>query len=476
MPCRSPTITRLPATTCSGRTPAVRLQACNTSPAGDPLGSAAGEAVEREVAAASEPRHNRVATTTSARVAAVQTQTRRGGRRSAGTDGSGSALGAAAAVGAAPTAPAATRLTRTGLAGRRDRGRGLLRGVAGGVGTAPAAAGAPAGAALVRALGAVVGLLAGRAATSAAAAVLLAGLADVLEHLGVETLAGPLRAGQAASGRLGHVEVAVDPRRGRVGLGRLVEVQAERLVDQLPAGDVVPVDQGDRDAVGTGATGAADAVQVGLLVLGALVVHDVGDAGDVDTAGGDVGGDQDVDLAAAEGAQRLLAGALAEVAVHRCGGEAPLDELVGHLLRGALGAAEDHRQAAAAGLQHAGEQLGLVEVVRAVDELRRLRHGRALVVAVRADVRGLVHERPGQRHDRAGHRGREQHRLPLGRHHAEDPLDVGQEAQVEHLVGLVEHEHAHLAEDQVTLLGQVEQPARGADDDLDAGLQGLHLR
>ena len=119
-----------------------------------------------------------------------------------------------------------------------------------------------------------------------------------------------------------------------------------------------------------GAAGAADAVQVGLLVLGALVVDDVRDVVDVDAAGGDVGGDQHVDLAVAERAQRLLAGALAEVAVHGAGGEAALGELVGDLLRGALGAGEDHRRAAARGLQDAGEQLDLVQRVRAVDELR----------------------------------------------------------------------------------------------------------
>ena len=58
----------------------------------------------------------------------------------------------------------------------------------------------------------------------------------------------------------------------------------------------------------------------------------------------------------------------------------------------------------------------------------------------------------------------------------EDPLDVGQEAEVEHLVGLVEHQHRQAAELQVALLGEVEQPAGGADDDVDALLQGLDLR
>ena len=108
------------------------------------------------------------------------------------------------------------------------------------------------------------------------------------------------------------------------------------------------------------AAGAADAVQVGLLVLGRLVVDDVRDALDVDAARGDVGADQDVDLAVAERAQRLLAGALAEVAVDRAGGEAALLELLGDVGGGPLGTAEDHREAAALGLQDARDHLRLV--------------------------------------------------------------------------------------------------------------------
>ena len=47
-------------------------------------------------------------------------------------------------------------------------------------------------------------------------------------------------------------------------------------------------------------------------------------------------------------------------------------------------------------------------------------------------------------------------------------LDVGQEAEVQHLVGLVEHERVDPAEGDVALLGEVEQAGRRADDDVDA--------
>jgi hypothetical protein len=64
-----------------------------------------------------------------------------------------------------------------------------------------------------------------------------------------------------------------------------------------------------------GAGGAAGAVQVGLVVLGRVVVDDDVDVVDVDAAGGDVGGDQHRQLAGGEVGQRPLAHALAQVAV-----------------------------------------------------------------------------------------------------------------------------------------------------------------
>jgi hypothetical protein len=92
-------------------------------------------------------------------------------------------------------------------------------------------------------------------------------------------------------------------------------------------------------------------MEVDLLVLGARVVHDVGDALDIDATGGDVGRDEYVDLAAAERAQRLLPCSLPQVAVDSGRGKAPVGQLLGHLSSGPLRAAEHHREAAALGEQ-----------------------------------------------------------------------------------------------------------------------------
>ena len=174
--------------------------------------------------------------------------------------------------------------------------------------------------------------------------------------------------------------------------------------------------------------------------------------------------------------ERLLAGDLAQVAVHGADGETAFGEFVGDLLGGALGAGEDHRGAAAARLQHPADQLDLVHRVRAVDVLLGGVVHRRGVRRLGPDVGRLVHERAGQRDDRVRHGRREQHRLPLVGDLAQNPFDVGQEAQVEHLVGLVEHQHRQAAELQVALLGQVEQPPGRADHDVGAGAQRLDLR
>ncbi|CAA9257679.1 MAG: hypothetical protein AVDCRST_MAG83-2530 [uncultured Arthrobacter sp.] len=201
------------------------------------------------------------------------------------------------------------------------------------------------------------------------------------------------------------------------------------------------------------------------------------DVFDVDAAGRDLGGDQDVDLVTAEGAQRLLARALAEVAVDRAGRETAVDEFLRELRGGALGLGEDDGAAAAARLQDPCDNLGLIEVVGAVDDLADVLLGDALVLGIRgADVRGLGHVPAGHGDDGAGHGGGEQQRLAHRGRGGDQRFDVGQEAEVEHFVGLVEHHDLDVLEDQELLAVQVDQPARGADNDLDAALQRLDLR
>ena len=73
-------------------------------------------------------------------------------------------------------------------------------------------------------------------------------------------------------------------------------------------------------------------------------------------------------------------------------------------------------------------------------------------------------------------RGREQQGLALARQLAEDALDRGQEAHVEHAVGFVEHEHLDAGQIDIALVEVVDQAAGAGDEHVDAATQGVDLR
>src|SRR3954452_20431225 len=164
-----------------------------------------------------------------------------------------------------------------------------------------------------------------RAAASAAVAVALLRAAAVVARLG-RALG---RARRAGPGEAGLRELALELQRSR---------------DLLDVGCLGGADERDADAGAPGARGAARAVHVALAVGGRVEVDDVRDAGDIDAAGGDVGRDERVDGAGLEARQRLLALALALVAVHGDGLDAGVREAAQEPVGAALRAHEDQRE------------------------------------------------------------------------------------------------------------------------------------
>ena len=74
------------------------------------------------------------------------------------------------------------------------------------------------------------------------------------------------------------------------------------------------------------------------------------------------------------------------------------------------------------------------------------------------------------------HGGGETQGLALLRGERDDLLDVADEAHIEHSVGLVEHQHLDRVESDMALLDQIEQAARGGDENVDAAHQRIDLR
>ena len=83
-------------------------------------------------------------------------------------------------------------------------------------------------------------------------------------------------------------------------------------------------------------------------------------------------------------------------------------------------------------------------------------HELGLVMVLGPDVPGLPQVLAGEGDDLTRHRRREQHGLPAGRGELQDALDIGEEPQVEHFVGLVEDERGHVRQIEMMLAGQIE--------------------
>ena len=129
--------------------------------------------------------------------------------------------------------------------------------------------------------------------------------------------------------------------RGVVGLQRLGHSQAQGFGDERPARRIIPIHEGHGGTGVAGAACASNAVDVDLLVFGALVVDDMGDIVDVNAARGDIRCDEDIDFALAEGPQSLLARALAQIAVKGAHREASCGQVLTEVRGRAFRAAED---------------------------------------------------------------------------------------------------------------------------------------
>ena len=246
------------------------------------------------------------------------------------------------------------------------------------------------------------------------------------------------------------------------------------LADVFEIGALVLGAHRDGDAVGPGARGAADPVDILLGDVGQLVIDHMADAGDVDPARGDIGRHQHRGLGALELVERAFALRLALVAVDRIGVDADLRQLLHHPVAAVLGAREHEHAFDLAGdlmatrQDHLEQRLLLflldhVEIL--VDPLGGGAFGgdRDLdrVAAIFAD----------QFLDRLGHGGREEQRLALLGDQLADLAQRMDEAEVKHLVGLVEDEDFDAAQPDRLLVDQVEQPARGGDENVGAAMQ-----
>ncbi len=195
--------------------------------------------------------------------------------------------------------------------------------------------------------------------------------------------------------------------------------------------------------------------------MGHVVVDDQPDVLDVDAAGHDVGGDQDIDLVVLESEHHLLALGLLQIGVH--GGDVELHALerVGQLLDLELRRREDD------GLRigRLGEKFADdAQLLALVADVGRLVDGLVGFGDGDVDLGGVAQDGLGQLADLGRQRGREHDGLPLLGHVGDDLHDVVAETHVEHAVGLVEDHALDVRKIDAAVL-QVGNHAPGGGDD-----------
>ena len=155
------------------------------------------------------------------------------------------------------------------------------------------------------------------------------------------------------------------------------------------------------------------------------------------------------------------------------GRHAVLLKVFHHLVGAMLGAGE-HEGAALGNVaeqieQHAALLRGFAEDHRLLDLLhrgggRRHRH-----------MHGIAQHRRREARDLLRHCRREEQRLPLGGDVGDDTADRNDEAEIEHVVGLVEHQHLGEVEANGAVLHVVHQAAGRGDKHVNAAGHGAGL-
>ena len=211
---------------------------------------------------------------------------------------------------------------------------------------------------------------------------------------------------------------------------------------------------------------------------GHVVVDDVREQVDVETAGGHVGGDEQLGAAAAQPLDHAGAVLLVHAAVQRLGAQAAGGEGLGDgvdVERGcgrtrsrrwaarppAPGPARRWCACAARGTRSGAPSAPRRRAPRS-RRIRTVTGSRRYFCASVSMRRGMVAENSTA--------------WRVSGVCVEQRLDVLDEAHVEHLVGLVEHDGLELVQAQRAAVHEVDGAARGGDDDVDALLQRLPLR
>ena len=255
------------------------------------------------------------------------------------------------------------------------------------------------------------------------------------------------------------------------------DLLANQLFDRVDVFGIGFGGDGEGLAGTAGAAGTADAVNIVFGMDWHVVVEDVADVGDVETARRDVGGNQQFQLAVAETGEHLHARSLVHVAMQRTGIELILGQRTEQFGNLDLAVTEDDRvlQVVGLGLDEISQHFALVPWLGS-----RLHQPLGDVGGRTGGFRNFdphrrLQELLGELRDFRRHGSREEQRLAGKGNQFADALDIGNEAHVEHTIGLVDDENFHSGQQKLAALEMVQHAAGRRDQHISAALELLFL-
>ena len=221
------------------------------------------------------------------------------------------------------------------------------------------------------------------------------------------------------------------------------------------------------------AAGTADTVYVGFRVVGNVVVHHVGNAVYVDSAGRDVCGHHDVQLSHLETVDGPLSESLRQVAAQRGYVETSCFQPFRNFGGGLLGPHKDEHAVEIFAFDDPGEGFHLVVTLDQQKALADIFHRGGLALDTGFAVFAQVFV--DNLDNFFGHGGAEKRPLGVFGNLAQDGFDIFHESHVQHFVGLVQNNRLDLVQGNRTPLEVVDEPARRCHDDVGGPFESLEL-
>ncbi len=211
-------------------------------------------------------------------------------------------------------------------------------------------------------------------------------------------------------------------------------------------------------------TGTAYAMNVVLVSSRQIVIDDVRNIGDVQTAGGHIRGHEDFYGIVLELPESPLALRVIFVSVNRFGRKSKSGKIDRKPFNSMLRIAENQDLVEVIFGKQSGQCVYFPFIP--ADAYDILVHGSGRVASLDRDGYGDFQELGNKPVDLGGQCRREEKRLPFRGHKGEHPLDIGYKSHVEHPVGLIENHRLKFRQIDDFPFDEILQAAGGADDEI----------